>query len=93
MDCREGCAACCIYLSISSPIPGMPNGKPAGVRCIHLSDDLKCTIFHSPDRPRVCNGFKAEKLFCGESAQEAYKILAGLENINVADNIKRSSKL
>ncbi|MDX9696778.1 MAG: YkgJ family cysteine cluster protein [Bacteroidales bacterium] len=93
MKCREGCAACCIYLSISSPIPGMPNGKPAGVRCIHLSEDLKCNIFTSPDRPKVCAGFIPEKLFCGESAQEAYKILAGLENINVADNIKRSSKL
>jgi hypothetical protein len=32
--CRPGCAACCIAPSISSPIPGMPHGKPAGVRCI-----------------------------------------------------------
>ncbi|HNM56919.1 MAG TPA: YkgJ family cysteine cluster protein, partial [Thauera aminoaromatica] len=24
MDCRPGCAACCIAPSISSPIPGMP---------------------------------------------------------------------
>ena len=36
MDCRPGCAACCIAPSISSPIPGMPHGKPAGVRCIQL---------------------------------------------------------
>ncbi|HNF77692.1 MAG TPA: YkgJ family cysteine cluster protein, partial [Thauera aminoaromatica] len=26
MDCRPGCAACCIAPSISSPIPGMPHG-------------------------------------------------------------------
>ena len=30
MNCREGCGACCIAPSISSPIPGMPHGKPAG---------------------------------------------------------------
>lgn len=83
MDCRERCAACCIYLSISSPIPGMPNGKSAGVRCIHLSEDLKCEIFESPERPRVCAGFKPEKLFCGETAQEAYEILAKLEGIKI----------
>jgi len=83
MECREGCAACCIYLSISSPIPGMPDGKPAGVRCIHLTDDLKCKIFDSPSRPKVCAGFKPEKLFCGETAEEAYRILASLENIPV----------
>jgi Fe-S-cluster containining protein len=32
MNCRLGCGACCIAPSISSPIPGMPQGKPAGVR-------------------------------------------------------------
>ncbi|MCF5019628.1 YkgJ family cysteine cluster protein, partial [Pseudomonas lactis] len=29
MKCREGCGACCIAPSISSPLPGMPQGKPA----------------------------------------------------------------
>ena len=29
--CRPGCGACCTAPSISSPIPGMPEGKPAGV--------------------------------------------------------------
>ncbi|WP_429347626.1 hypothetical protein [Paraburkholderia sp. Clong3] len=27
--CRPDCGACCIAPSISSPIPGMPNGKPS----------------------------------------------------------------
>ena len=40
MDCRSNCAACCIYPSITSVIPEMPNVKPAGVRCIQLADDL-----------------------------------------------------
>jgi hypothetical protein len=64
----------------------MPNGKPAGVRCIHLSEDLKCNIFTSPDRPKVCAGFIPEKLFCGETANEAYSILAKLEGIPINTN-------
>lgn len=83
MDCRSGCGACCIYPSISSPIPGMPKGKPAGVRCIQLADDFSCKIFDSPERPKVCSGFKAEKLICGDSAREAYEIIASLEGIPV----------
>lgn len=82
MECRPGCGACCIYPSISSPIPGMPKGKPAGVRCIQLAEDLSCKIFNLPDRPKVCGGFKAEKLICGNSAEEAYKIITELEEIN-----------
>lgn len=27
LDCRSGCGACCIAPSISSPIPGMPDGN------------------------------------------------------------------
>ena len=45
LECREKCASCCIDISISSPIPGMPNGKPAGVKCIQLDENLKCLIF------------------------------------------------
>lgn len=71
MECRSGCGVCCIHISISSPIPGMPDGKAAGVRCIQLTDDLKCAVFNHPSRPDVCIGFKADKLFCGNSAEEA----------------------
>lgn len=45
MECRSNCAACCIAPSISSPIPGMPEGKPAGIPCIQLTPDLKCKLF------------------------------------------------
>ncbi|MCE5347611.1 MAG: YkgJ family cysteine cluster protein [Bacteroidales bacterium] len=75
MYCRPGCGACCIEISISSPIPGMPDGKPAGVRCIHLLDDYKCAIFNDPARPKVCDDYKAEPEFCGNSREEALKIL------------------
>lgn len=39
MDCRPGCSACCIAPSISSPVPGMAGGKPAGQRCAQLMPD------------------------------------------------------
>lgn len=60
MNCREGCGACCIAPSISSPIPGMPHGKPAGERCVQLSEHNLCSLFGQPERPAVCSGFQAE---------------------------------
>lgn len=73
MECRPGCGVCCIHISISSPIPGMPSGKSAGVRCVQLLDDLTCAIFNDPSRPKVCHGFQPDLLFCGNSAEEARK--------------------
>ena len=81
MKCRKDCGACCIQPSISTPISGMPNGKPGGIACVHLTEDLKCSIFHSPDRPKVCAGFKADPLVCGASRKEAMKILGDLEGV------------
>ena len=78
--CRPGCGACCIGPSISSPIPGMPDGKPAFVRCIHLTEDLLCGIFHDPARPKVCDGFKFDPLICGKNAEEALRIFRELED-------------
>ena len=73
MECRPGCGVCCIYISISSPIPGMPLGKPAGVRCIQLTNDFSCAVFNDPSRPEVCKGFKPDVLFCGNTAEAAKK--------------------
>ena len=79
MQCRAGCGACCIAPSISSPIPGMPFGKPANIRCIQLDDNDRCMIFGQPERPAVCGQFKAEVEFCGENSDQALIILAELE--------------
>ena len=79
MKCRRKCGACCIAPSISSPIPGMPEGKPAGIKCIHLTDDFRCSIFHDPDRPEVCHKFRPDPEVCGTSREEALMILGGLE--------------
>ena len=78
MECRENCGACCIALSISSPIPGMPKGKPSGVRCINLLDDYRCAIYINPEKPQVCTDFKAEPEFCGSDREEAMRILGSL---------------
>jgi uncharacterized protein len=78
MECRSGCGACCIAVSISSPIPGMPDGKPSGVRCIHLLDDFRCALYISPDRPKVCGDFMAEPEFCGSNREEALQIFYNL---------------
>ncbi|MFY8177903.1 MAG: YkgJ family cysteine cluster protein, partial [Limnohabitans sp.] len=45
MHCRSGCGACCIAPSITSPLPGMPQGKPAGVPCVQLLPDMRCAVF------------------------------------------------
>lgn len=79
MDCRPGCGACCIAPSISSPIPGMPNGKPAGVRCVQLSDDHLCKLFGQPERPAVCGSFRAALDTCGSSRDAGIAILTRLE--------------
>ncbi|MET3653851.1 YkgJ family cysteine cluster protein [Dyella japonica] len=77
--CRAGCGACCIAPSISSPIPGMPNGKPAGVRCVQLTDDNRCAIFGRPERPAVCSSLRADVAMCGDSRGHAMAYLAALE--------------
>jgi len=85
MECRENCGACCIMPSISSMIPGMENGKAGGERCIHLTADLRCAIFLSPDRPRVCDGFKADALVCGSNRNEALQILGDLQGVPLSE--------
>jgi Fe-S-cluster containining protein len=79
MDCRPGCGACCIAPSISSPIPGMPHGKPAGVRCIQLTADNRCAIFGRPERPAVCGRLQPSAAMCGANAAEAIAHLRALE--------------
>lgn len=77
--CRAGCGACCIALSISSPIPGMPQGKPAGVRCVQLGADNRCGIFGQPGRPEVCGRLRPEPAMCGASREHALQWIGALE--------------
>jgi len=81
MDCRPSCGACCTAPSITSAIPGMPQGKPAGVRCVQLGDDARCRIFGQPDRPAVCQGLQPSAEMCGTSTAQAMAYLARLEHL------------
>lgn len=85
MDCRPDCGACCIAPSITSPIPGMPQGKPAGVRCVQLANDLRCLIFGRPERPAVCGGLQPSTEMCGDSRTQAIAWLAQLERVTAPE--------
>jgi len=77
--CRPRCGACCIAPSISAALPALPHGKPAGVRCPHLTPEITCALFGSPDRPAVCASLRPAPEMCGESSQEAMAGLIRLE--------------
>lgn len=79
MNCRDHCGACCIAPSISSAIPGMPDGKPAGMRCVQLDDNQRCRLFGQPDRPAVCAGLQPSVEMCGSSREQAMRWLGDLE--------------
>jgi Fe-S-cluster containining protein len=79
MDCRPACGACCIAPSITSPIPGMPHGKPAGIPCVQLLPDMRCALFGRPERPAVCVSLRPTEGMCGDSREAALEYLAGLE--------------
>ena len=85
MACRLGCGACCIAPSLSSSIPGMPDGKPAGVRCVQLTADNRCLLFGTPERPRVCGSLRPSEEMCGTTMDEAIVYLANLERLTAPD--------
>jgi uncharacterized protein len=53
--------------------------KPAGVRCIQLTDDNRCAIFGDPRRPAVCGSLRPEPSMCGSDREHAMRWLAQLE--------------
>jgi len=57
----------------------MPHGKPAGVRCVQLDDDLRCRIFGRPERPSCCGGLQPSPAMCGETSAHALLWLGRLE--------------
>jgi hypothetical protein len=65
----------------------MPGGKPAGVRCVQLTDDNRCRLFGRPERPRVCLSLRPDPEMCGRDDAAAMRYLTRLERLtrNVAD--------
>jgi hypothetical protein len=63
----------------------MPAGKPAGARCVQLTDDNRCKLFGLPERPAVCASLRPSAEMCGDSAEQAYAYLIRLEEITKTD--------
>jgi hypothetical protein len=57
----------------------MPHGKPAGIRCVQLTPELRCAIFGLPERPACCSGLEPSPEMCGADAEEAMNGLTLLE--------------
>jgi len=57
----------------------MPQGKPAGVRCVQLDERQRCRIFGQPERPACCAGLQPAPDMCGESRVGALLWLTQLD--------------
>lgn len=60
-------------------MPGLPQGKPAGMPCPHLDDALRCRLFGQPERPAVCSSLAPGPEMCGSSREHAMAWLTRLE--------------
>jgi len=61
----------------------MPEGKPAGVRCVQLDDQLRCRLFGRPERPAVCGSLQPDEAMCGDNREQAMRWLGALERQTV----------
>jgi hypothetical protein len=64
----------------------MPNGKPAGVRCIQLDDANNCKIFGQATRPAVCASLQPSLEMCGATREQAMHWLDALERATAPQN-------
>lgn len=62
----------------------MPEGKPAGVRCIQLDGADRCRLFGDPRRPAVCGSLQPAAEMCGDGRSHALRYLARLEVLTAA---------
>jgi hypothetical protein len=56
-------------------------GKPAGVRCVQLTDDNRCAVFGLPERPAICVALRPEEAMCGTVFSEAMERFVLLERL------------
>lgn len=57
----------------------MPQGKPAGVRCIQLDATDRCRLFGDSRRPAVCASLRPALEMCGADRAQAMRYLTRLE--------------
>ena len=92
MECRANCGACCIAPSITSPLPGMPHGKPAGVPCAQLMTDMRCAVFGKAERPAFCAGLQPSSEMCGTSREAAITWLTQLDALTAPQSLSGTLK-
>ncbi|MFM2404658.1 MAG: hypothetical protein RL223_2538 [Pseudomonadota bacterium] len=63
----------------------MPHGKPAGVPCVQLDEQLRCRIFGRPERPDFCGGLQPSAEMCGSQREHAMRWLTRLEEATRPD--------
>ncbi len=85
LSCRSGCGACCIAPSISSPLPGFPEGKVANVPCPYLDEEYRCRIFGLAERPEVCGSLQPTLEMCGQNRAAALAYLEELERLTAPE--------
>jgi hypothetical protein len=59
----------------------MPNGKPAGERCVQLDEFMRCRLFGQPDRPAVCTSLSPSEEMCGPDRESALQFIHQLERL------------
>jgi hypothetical protein len=58
----------------------MPEGKPAGGRCVNLDPErFLCRIWETENYPDVCRRFQAEPAVCGDNREQALQFITELE--------------
>jgi hypothetical protein len=63
----------------------MPHGKPAGIPCVQLDDQLRCRLFGHAERPAVCAGLQPSLDMCGASVEQAMDHLSTMEALTRPD--------
>ncbi len=69
----------------------MPDGKPAGVRCVQLDPQERCRLFADPRRPAVCSSLAPSAAMCGPDRAHALRWLMALEVATVPAGAKDAS--
>jgi hypothetical protein len=57
----------------------MPQGKPAGARCVQLDAQERCRLFGHPERPAVCLSLQPSPEMCGKSREQVLTWLRSME--------------
>jgi Fe-S-cluster containining protein len=66
----------------------MPDGKPAGARCVNLDPEGRCALWGKENYPDVCRNFRPAREVCGENSMEALALIAALEAATAPRKIK-----